>query len=148
MREYAGTKYISISSISEISDIGDTVDDNSDDELPVGRECIEGEITAVLNVNQYSSCINCKAKVNNINEVIGECTKCGATLKMSKCPNTNTVRFVVEDTNHVSTTLTAFSDTIKAIIESEAGCSVAERMLSTGPMKFYVKNSIVKDVLK
>ena len=135
-------------SVTEVSDIGDVVSSDSEDDEIERRKCIEGEITAVLNVTKYSSCFNCKAKVNNISEVIGQCSKCDAIVKMSKCENSTSVRFVVEDSDHDTTTLTAFTDMIDSIVSGETGCSIAEKMLSAQPMKFYVTNNIIKAVSK
>ena len=85
LREYGGTKYLSVSEntiITEVSDIGDIIDSDSEDEQIEGRKCIEGEITAISNTTEYYSCINCNAKVNSVNELIGECSKCGAIIKL------------------------------------------------------------------
>ena len=54
-----------------------------------GQNLAEGEIVAILRKDEYSSCLNCKEKVQDVNEgvneVIGEYVKCKAKVKMSKC---------------------------------------------------------------
>ena len=98
LRQYGGTKYISVSestSINEVADIGVIVSSDPEDEVIKGRQSMEGEITAVLSVSQYFLCMSCKAKVNKINNTLGYCSKCDATVKLSKCTNNSSAKIVV-----------------------------------------------------
>ena len=51
----------------------------------VGANRFHGEIVAVVNVDEYFGCIVCKAKVQQQNSIIGECSKCRMKVKMTKC---------------------------------------------------------------
>ena len=108
LHQYGGTKYISVSestSISKVADIGVIVSSDPEDEIIKGRQSMKGETTAVLSVSQYFSCMSCKAKVNKINKTLGNCLKCDATVKLSKCTNNSSAKIVVEDINHTNLTL-------------------------------------------
>lgn len=114
-----------------------------------GQSVVEGEIVAVLGVDSYSSCISCKGKVNNLNDVIGECSKCSCKMKMSRCEQNLSVRFMVEGDGKQTWRLTAFKHEVEAIVAGETGASIAEKMLLVDNIKFYVSSgNIVKNVVK
>ena len=59
----------------------------------------EGEIIAVLNTDDYTSCISCKGKVRAVSDLMGECLKCDAKLKLACCGSNTSIKFVVESKN-------------------------------------------------
>ena len=101
MREYGLENFLSMSESSEVKvvpDIGDVIDDEGDEVAGGGREAAEGEIIAVREVEEYSSCVSCKGRLNSISHTtgIGECSKCKAKVKMSRCRKKLIVKFIVE----------------------------------------------------
>lgn len=62
-----------------------------------GKCVVKGEIVGVVGCDSYSSCKTCKAKVVEVSEVVGECSKCGMKVKMSRCTRSVAARLVVED---------------------------------------------------
>ena len=96
----------------------------------------EGEIIAILGIDEYISCVNCRGKVKGRDEVIGECIKCKAKVKLSRCSKSSSAKFVVEDSSGRKWYLTAFDEQVTAIIANECGSSIEERMLSASSMKF------------
>ncbi len=47
-----------------------------------GAKVVKGEIVAVVGCR---SCRGCKAKMVEVGQVLGECTKCGMKMKMARC---------------------------------------------------------------
>ena len=45
---------------------------------------MKAEIVAVIGIDSYRICRNCNAKVSTVNEVMGECNKCNAKVKLSR----------------------------------------------------------------
>ena len=77
-------RHLSLSSkstIQEVGDVGEVVEEVVDD----GKGVVKGEIIGVVGCDSYSSCKSCKAKVVEVSEVVGECSKCGVKVKMSRC---------------------------------------------------------------
>ena len=46
---------------------------------------INAEVLTVLSIETYISCKNRKAKVTEVNNGVGECSKCNSKMKMKKC---------------------------------------------------------------
>ncbi len=112
--------------MGENEDIGEVVNDSAD-KGPGGAKVITGEIVAVISCDSYNSCRSCKSKVTSDNGMIGECTKCGLKLKMSKCAKSVAARLLIEDTTTgKEQTLTAFN-VIDTIIHDQEGADVAEK---------------------
>ena len=155
IRQYSGVKYLSFSedaSVDEVPDIGEVV---SADDLETREDqqqtnyVAEGEITAVLSVDDYISCVSCKGKVKALSEIVGECLKCCAKVKMSRCGRNTSVKFVVEGSEDKSWRLTAFKEQVDAIVSDQQGNSIEDKMLSAPPMKFYyTSTNIVKAIRK
>ena len=100
IRTFNGSKYLSLSEksyIEEITDIGDVVDEGA----TMGEGSIKivkkGEIVGVMNIEVHNSCRVCKAKVMAVNDMMGECSKCGMKVKMNKCSKSKVTRFTVGD---------------------------------------------------
>lgn len=100
VRQYDGVKYFSLSdgtSIEPIQDIQEISDDDYDEETSQILLVATGEIVAVLSISDYSSCVSCTGMVQSINEVLGKCTKCGATLKLNKCNQSKSAKIVISN---------------------------------------------------
>ena len=67
-------------------DLDEVVDLENDEDS--GIRVIQGELIAVLSTDTYRGCINtsCKAEVVPLDDVIGNCKKCLAKVKLHKCP--------------------------------------------------------------
>ena len=83
IRMYNDVKYLSVSScttIESIGDIGHVANLSSDSELipDRGNRLFNGSIVAVVSTDIYTSCINCKGKVNTLTSIIGQCNRCKA----------------------------------------------------------------------
>ncbi len=78
--------------------------------------------------------------------MIGECVKCHTKVKLSRCINNSTAKFIVEDSGGKQWSLTAFQDQIEAITKNQIGSSIEEKLLTAPPMKFFIVGSIVKAV--
>ena len=109
--QYEGNKYISVTegaAIHQIQDIELISDYDEDDLLSLPLKMIaEGEISAILSVTDYLACVSCNGHVNTVNETIGKCTKCGATLKLSKCSSNKSARFIISSHDGKKWQLTA-----------------------------------------
>jgi len=57
---------------------------------------VAGEIVAVLCVDEYPNCVSCKGKINAVSDVMGECTKCKAKVKLLGCGTSIRAKFMVE----------------------------------------------------
>lgn len=90
----------------EVGDIGEVVDGDKDQTEEIASKVVEGEI---IDVSKYCSCSVCGGKVNDINTVLGQCTKCRAKVKLSRSKKCTTAKFVVEDDIGNHFTLTAYN---------------------------------------
>ena len=85
VRNWAGKKYLSTTESSKVEQI-----ENLPDVLPEeieGRDdySTEGEIVGIQSIDEYLWCIMCKGKVSELNQAIGQCSKCGTKQKLVKC---------------------------------------------------------------
>ena len=96
MKSYVGIKDLSVgksSIVEKIDDIGEVLEaDEVEEENELcssgsaGHGCVvEGEINGVLTCAEYFSCISCKSKVKELNDVIGECSRCKMVMKIANC---------------------------------------------------------------
>ena len=87
VRSYNNNKYVSsqASSVKEVEDIGEVIvpSDSDYEQTSVSQKVIEGEVTGVSSVDSYSSCFSCMGKVKELNQMVGECTKCTMKVKLS-----------------------------------------------------------------
>ena len=86
--------------------MGDIVDESTFDGSG-GITVIQAEIVAVLRVETYIGCRNCNSKVTQVG-TIGECTKCCARMKITKCKNRRVGRVILEDSSGNEHKLTMF----------------------------------------
>ena len=83
---FNGVKYLSLGDkevITTVGDLGDVVDESTY-KGHGGITGIQAEIVTILKVETYIGCRNCNNKVTQVG-AIGECTKCNAKMKISKC---------------------------------------------------------------
>ena len=89
VRFFGSVRYLSVGSDCEIvrvDDIGEVVDDDTaDEEFGVVNYVVEGDIGGVYYCDVYSGRMSCESKVQSVDGIIGECGKCGVTIKMRKC---------------------------------------------------------------
>ena len=101
---------------------------------------------AVIGVDNYRSCRNCNSKVSVINEFMGECNKYDAKIKLSKCPEKNVARVVLEDINGKEHKLSIFDQVINQVIkfakyriaDSASQYSVPELLLSAPQLTYTI----------
>lgn len=97
VRSFRGVTYLSVGgdcmveSVSEIGEVAE-VQEGDDEDSGVVRKIVEGEIDGVMYSDEYTACIACNAKVKSEDNVLGECTRCGMLMKLSKCKKLLTVR--------------------------------------------------------
>ena len=131
VRQYGGVNYLSMcegAEAEEIADIGEVVSDEEAEERgEEGQHLAEGEIVAVLGVDEYPNCVSCKGKINGVSDVMGECTKCRAKVKLSRCGKSIRAKFMVEGVDKKSWCLTAFNDEVMEIVSGASGESTAEK---------------------
>lgn len=135
---YQDVKYLSFSEnveIIPIDDIGevtaDHVDENpSNHTVQPPHRVILGEIVAVLSADQYLSCINCRGKVNELSEVMGECTKCSTKMKIKACTMNNTANIIFQSLNQKQHKVRLFEKEIKIIIDNVQGTSLSDKLLN------------------
>lgn len=139
VKVYQGAKYLSLSdeaTVEQIGDLGEVAD--VPDEGDTSNDGIEGEIVGVASVNEFTSCLSCKAKVNAVGESIGQCTKCGLKVKLSKCELRISARVVFEAVSGGQQNLTIFGKELEAIKEKGSGSSLEEQLLSLPPIKVWM----------
>ena len=105
----------------------------SDDEEGDGivKKIVMGEVDGVLCCEEYPSCISCRAKIKCVNEVVGECMKCGMVSKMKRCKMVSMAKVVVggqDDKSYVVTT-----EVLLQITDGIDGDGMAMKLLSAPP---------------
>lgn len=86
--DYGCVRYLSVGTECEIvsvDDIGEVVeDDTRDEEFACVNYVFEGDVDGVYYCDEYFSCMSFKLKVQSADGIVGECGKCGMTVKMNK----------------------------------------------------------------
>lgn len=136
VRKFGINKYLSYSKTST-KEIVDDLEEVNDDE--VGWEETEhsgrmasGEITAVISVAEYRCCKLCRSKVE-IQDVLATCTKCSAVMKVSRCCESKSAKFVVSQDSGYDIILSAFEPVLSRIIEGVSGRDLTTKLLLTSP---------------
>ena len=107
---------------------------------------VKGEIVGVM---MYNSCRVCKAKVMAMNDMMGECSKCGMKVKMNRCGRSKVARFMIEDSQEKVYEVAAFQDVIEVITEGTDGADNIYKMLGAPTMTFTITDKdIVASVAK
>ena len=148
--EILTSKYTKVETSPKQFILGDThvgLGSSEDSDQPLlGYKEIDGDIVAVLGMDEYLSCISCKSKVKELNNTIGECA---CKIKISRCKKSVNVRFIVEGKEGKTWHLTAFNEQVQGIVTDENGVSLEEQMLMTSNMKFFItRNDVVKSIEK
>ena len=86
--------------------------------------------------------------MQSVDGIIGECGKCGMTIKMKKCIKCVTARVVVSGKDGKNHNLMLFSDVIWSMMSLEMregkddvdGDDVKQKLMQVEAMKFYVDN--------
>lgn len=92
------------------------------------RGCvINGEINGVLVCSEYLSCISCKSKVKELNELLGECSKCKMIMKKgNKCNSSSMVKVLIGNKKEP---VTLFENVISKIINGVDGENLSIKLL-------------------
>ena len=123
--------------IKEVADIGEVVtDDVVEDKGSVS--VVKGEIVGVLGCDEFKSCRSCKSKVVSVNEVIGQCSKCGMKAKLSKCAKCVAARIIIEDEEGKEYKVSVFSGAVEDIVQDVEGDDLVERMIRAQAMEFTI----------
>ena len=102
----------------------------------------------MVGCDSYSSCKSCKVKVVEVSEVVGECSKSGMKVKMSRCTKSVAACLVVEDEAGKEHRVTAFNEVVDDIIRGVDGSDVTEKLLSLPMMKFTIVRDVIVSVSK
>ena len=119
VRSFNGSKYLSIaerSVIKVVDDIGYVIDEPTFDGAG-GIIKINAELVAVLNTETYISCRNCNGKVIELNNGVGECSKCNCKMKMKKCKDKSVVRVILEESEGKEYKVSMFNEVIQEVIK-------------------------------
>ena len=146
IRSYNDVKYLSLSEhavITEISDIGEIADVDRDGQILGAAKVVEGEIIAVLNADEYRSCISCKGRVIDLTDFVGECTKCGIKMKLSKCPLKKTAKVLVQSDTGSECRIMLFSEQLESLIANTVGSTVSDKLLSIDRIKVTINSNEV-----
>ena len=141
VRIYDDLRYLSVGSnceIVRIDDIGEVVEDDADeDQCCVGNYIVEGDIDDVFYCDEYFGCTPCNKKLA-VNDAIGECSKCGLTVKIKKALKCANACILVCDKNGTSHNLTLFNEVIFDLLEGIQGDNIKQRLMQVEETKFYV----------
>ena len=100
------------SSIEEINDIGVCCTQDLEDTQNQNNELVNTSVVAVLQFGAYRECLNCKARVESVNDPLGRCTKCNVLQRMDRCPEQLSTKLLFE-TNGKSTMLHGFGGVLQ-----------------------------------
>ena len=110
----------------------------------VTRRILKGEISAVISIAEYACCKFCKSKVVSEDNLLAECSKCSALMKLSCCSQTKSAKFVVsEHSSGQETTLLAFEPVLSRIVDGVNGHSLPVKLLMAPRKLFRFNNRCV-----
>ena len=140
VKSYQGQKYFSTTDeteLVEIADIGEVCDKVDD-----GKVKFVGEIVGIVSFTQFLGCVVCGSKVNEVNKVIGKCSKCELKQKMDRCKSNKAARVMVEDRSGKKKTISMFSDMIDLLIDDVDDCDgdVELQLLSSDAKEFEINS--------
>ena len=153
VRQFDNVKYLSVSDCSIIEPIADIQEVSDDDEFELQAEITpmvaKGEISAVMQISDYITCVNCNGNVLTTNTLIGKCSKCKPTVKLNRCHTTQSAKFIISSEGNTNWHLIAYNDELMAIIKDVDGASIENKLFNSGELKlFYDKQNVVKQVVK
>ena len=113
-----------------------------------GAEVVKADIVAVIRIDNYRSCRNCNTKVSTVNEFMGECNKCDAKIKLSRCGGKNVARVILEDAAGKEYKLSIIDEILDHIIKhgrttmgTSASCITKAELLLSAPQLVYTISS-------
>lgn len=123
---------------------GEVAEGADDEESLNAAKVVQGEIVAVLSVDQYKCCISCKGKVGRSSSGIGECTKCGAKMKLTKCEHKKMAKVIIEDGEGKMRNVAIFGEQMDTLIGSgEVGGVIGEKLLSINWVQMTNCNDVI-----
>ena len=151
VRSFNGAKYLSLGDktvVTTIDDVGDVVDESTFDGSG-GIAVVQAEIVAVLKVETYIGCRNCNSKITQVG-AIGECNKCSAKMKITKCKSKHIGRAIVEDSSGNEHKLTMFAVVLQQVakVSGTNGNNISEQLLSSPNLVYTFKNETISSVSK
>lgn len=103
-------------------DIGEVhVEDGELEDDGYVNRIIEEEIECC---DENYSCIFCKEKVRVVDDICGECSKCGMLIKLKKCPKALSAKGVVTGVDGVLHNIMIFDNIVSKATDGIGGTSV------------------------
>ena len=159
VRTYNNLNYLTPSMSYSVKALGEPMQDVVEsiavgDDLESPTTLIDAEIGGVGDISKTQLCLLCKGTVTAINDTIGKCNSCTATVHLSKCSIMLRSELIIHNGN--SRHLQAFGEVIQAIIGDEIDVRDAslelltERLLMSQPFKLTDSKSekIIIGILK
>ena len=57
-------------------------------------------IAGALSAEEYPGCLSCNARVRNVSDIVGECSKCGIVVKIRKCNKMMFAKVIINTDGH------------------------------------------------
>ena len=128
--------------MTSTEDIAEVIDDvNTEDS---GRaKVFKGEIIVVTGLDTYKGCVNCGAKVLEMNGILADCSKCGTKMKISRCRQQSVENIVLKDIEEKYYRVTVFDDVLQQITDNGKpslgdNCSIYEQLLSAPEQQYTI----------
>ena len=77
----------------------------------------EARLEQMISKEDYLSCVNCALKIHDINGDTGNFTNCGATVKLSICPQSVTTKLILQNSKGETRKVTAFQNALTAMLQ-------------------------------
>lgn len=113
---------------------------NLTSDLKTPENVVEGEIVGVASIDEYLSCLNCKAKVHQISSVMGECSKCKMKVKISKCDVNSNADILFRSLDGQQCSVTILQKELDVITAEVSGASLSEKLLKAPQVKLCINN--------
>ena len=153
VKKWGMVKYLGFTSESTkeeaeaVRNVNEEMIGDEEDEDDSGRS-VKGEVTGVISATEYLSCKFCRAKVVPEDEVLAECSKCGAMMKVLHCGKNKAAKFVVTEDNGREVTLSVFEPVLSKIVDGVSGSSLARKLMMCQPKVYrYNDRNVVFSVV-
>ena len=103
----------SVTKLDNIDDVDECLTESNELSL------MGATVIAVKKFEKFNACTYCKGKVKVVENNIVECSKCGATLLLSRCPFNQMAKLDLEGPDTTFVTVVVYNDLIKAIVEQD-----------------------------
>ncbi len=110
------------------------------------RKLNNAEIVAIVTLDCYKSCLNCKARVEEVEDLMGICSKWGIHQRVDKCSDHLTGKLLLQEQGNDKTlTLSAFGSTLTQMAAVDSASQVTPSSLLMAP----ILNTVIynKDVI-